>query len=161
MNEALKLQVGHKVLEVGTGCGWHAATVAEIISPSTIDRTKWGHVYSLEIISNLVERAKGNINRVGYSERVTVLYRDGSEGYPEKEPFDRIFVTAAAPYVPSTLKNQLKPNGIIVIPIGKSNSYQTLIRLRKIDDKYIEENLGSVVFVPLTGRYGQNLSNQY
>jgi protein-L-isoaspartate(D-aspartate) O-methyltransferase len=157
MNEALELEAGQNVLEVGTGCGWHAATVAEIVAPSDLPRDKWGHVYTIEIISKLAESAKNNFIQTGYDERVTVVCKDGSEGYPEKAPFDRIYVTAAAPYVPPPLKEQLKKDGVMVVPVGAPGFYQTLIRLRKVDDEFLEEDLGGVAFVPLVGRHGHKL----
>ncbi len=157
MNEALKLKAGQNVLEVGAGCGWHAATVAEIVAPSDLPREKWGHVYTIEIVSKLAESAKDNIIRAGYGERITVICKDGSEGYPEKAPFDRIYVTAAAPYVPPPLKEQLKQGGVMVIPVGALGFYQTLLRLTKVDGRVSEEDLGGVAFVPLVGRHGHNL----
>jgi protein-L-isoaspartate(D-aspartate) O-methyltransferase len=157
MNEALELETGHNVLEVGTGCGWHASTVAEIIAPSGMPKEKWGHVYTVEIVSKLAESAKTNITKAGYSDRVTVICKDGSEGYREKAPFDRIYVTAAAPFVPPPFKDQLKQDGIIVVPVGAPGFFQTLLRLRKVDDKFSEEDLGGVAFVPLVGKYGHKL----
>ncbi len=154
MNEALELDVGHKVLEVGAGSGWHACTVAEIVAPSDVPRDRWGHVYSIEIIPELAEFAKRNVKRAGYEDRVTILCMDGSEGYPDKAPYDRILVTAAAPRIPEPLKKQLKPGGIMVIPVGSVGFYQTLIRLRRMDNRYFEEDLGGVAFVPLRGKYG-------
>ena len=154
MNEALELETGHTVLEVGTGCGCHAYTVAEIVAPSDISKEKWGHVYTVEIVTQLTESAKTNITKAGYSERVTVICKDGSEGYCEKAPFDRIYVTAAAPYVPPPFKDQLKQDGIMVVPVGAPGFFQTLLRLRKVDDQFSEEDLGGVAFVPLVGKYG-------
>jgi protein-L-isoaspartate(D-aspartate) O-methyltransferase len=157
MNEALELDVGHKVLEVGAGSGWHASTVAEIVAASDMPKERWGHVYTIETIPRLAEYARKNIENNGYGERVTVILGDGSEGYPPEAPYDRILVTAAAPYVPPPLKEQLKTGGIIVIPIGGFNFYQILVRLKKIDDGFAEENLGSVAFVPLVGKYGYKI----
>jgi len=157
MNEALELEAGQNVLEIGAGCGWHAATVAEIVAPSDLHRDKWGHVYTIEIVSKLVESAKSNIVQAGYGERVTVIYKDGSEGYPEKAPFNRIYVTASAPYVPPPLKEQLKQGGIMVVPVGAPGFYQTLLRLRKADGQVLEEDLGGVAFVPLVGRHGHKI----
>jgi protein-L-isoaspartate(D-aspartate) O-methyltransferase len=154
MNEALELEPGHNVLEVGAGCGWHASTVAEVVAPTDMPKEKWGHVYTVEIVSKLAESAKGNITKAGYGERVTVICKDGSEGYLEKAPFDRIYVTAAAPYVPPPLKEQLKQDGVMVVPVGAPGFYQTLLRLRKADSRFLEEDLGGVAFVPLVGRYG-------
>jgi protein-L-isoaspartate(D-aspartate) O-methyltransferase len=155
MNEALQLEVGHKVLEVGAGCGWHAATIAEIIAPSGTSRSEWGHVYTTEIIQELAEFARKNIMKAGYGDRVTIVNADGSMGHSEKAPYDRIFVTAAAPDVPKPLIEQLKPNGIMLIPVGSASLFQNLMRITKgANGKIKEENLGGVAFVPLTGRYG-------
>ena len=161
MNEALELEVGHKVLEVGAGSGWHASTIAEVVAPSDAPRESWGHVYTIEIISKLVEFARENIAKAGYSDRVTVICGDGSEGYPEEAPYDRILVTAAAPSIPEPLKRQLKPGGVMVIPVGEIGFYQTLIRLRKmINGKIIEEDLGGVAFVPLVGKFGHRIGRE-
>jgi protein-L-isoaspartate(D-aspartate) O-methyltransferase len=154
MNEALELEVGHKILEVGSGCGWHASTIAEVVAPSDVPKEKWGHVFTVEIIPQLAEFARDNIQRAGYDSRVTVVCRDGSEGYAEEAPFDRISVTAAAPCVPSPLKEQLKTGGVMVVPVGAVGFYQTLVRLRKVDSRVLEEDLGGVAFVPLVGKHG-------
>jgi protein-L-isoaspartate(D-aspartate) O-methyltransferase len=157
MNEALELEVGHKVLEVGAGSGWHAATVAEIVAPTNINQEKRGHVYTLEIIRELADSAKVNLDKAGYRDRVTVINRDGSEGYPQKAPYDRVLVTAAAPSIPKPLTEQLRTGGILMIPVGGVYFYQTLMRVRKTDSGLVEEDLGGVAFVPLTGKYGQRL----
>jgi protein-L-isoaspartate(D-aspartate) O-methyltransferase len=154
MNEALDLEVGHKVLEVGAGSGWHASTIAEIIAPTDVSKEKWGHVYTVEIVPNLADSARANVERAGYADRVTIIHGDGSEGYVKEAPFDRILVTAAAPDIPKPLTDQLKNGGILIIPVGTAFLYQTLIRIRKADSKLAEENLGGVAFVPLTGKYG-------
>jgi len=154
MNEALELEVGHKVLEVGAGSGWHASTIAEIVAPSNSPKEKWGHVYTVEIIRELADFARANVERAGYGDRVTIIYNDGSEGYPPEAPYDRILVTAAAPNVPKPLTEQLKAGGVLVIPVGGAYLYQTLVRVRKMDSRLVEENLGGVAFVPLTGKYG-------
>ena len=155
MNEALQLEVGHKVLEIGAGSGWHAATIAEIVAPSDAPRSEWGHVYTVEIIEGLAEFARKNIMRAGYGDRVTIICADGSMGYSEKAPYDRILVTAAAPDVPPPLIEQLKPGGIMLIPVGSVHFFQSLIKVTKsINGKISRENLGGVAFVPLTGRYG-------
>lgn len=155
MNEALQLEVGNKVLEVGAGSGWHAATVAEIVAPTDGSRSEWGHVYTVEIIEGLAELAKRNIMKAGYADRVTIICGDGSMGYPERSPYDRILVTAAAPDIPSPLLEQLKPGGIMVIPVGGVHLFQSLVRIRKsLSGEILKENLGGVAFVPLTGKYG-------
>jgi len=158
MNEALQLEVGHKVLEIGAGSGWHAATIAEIVAPSDASRSEWGHVYTVEIIEGLAEFARKNIMRAGYGDRVTIICADGSMGYPEKAPYDRILVTAAAPDIPPPLIEQLKPGGIMLIPVGSVHFFQSLIKVTKsVDGKISRENLGGVAFVPLTGRYGHKV----
>jgi len=155
MNEALRLEVGHKVLEVGAGSGWHAATIAEIVAPSEAPRSEWGHVYTVEIVQGLAESARRNIMNAGYGDRVTIICTDGSMGYAEKAPYDRTLVTAAAPDIPKPLIEQLKTNGIMLIPVGNVHLFQSLIKITKeANEKIKEENLGGVAFVPLTGRYG-------
>jgi protein-L-isoaspartate(D-aspartate) O-methyltransferase len=154
MDEALELEVGHRVLEVGAGSGWHASTIAEIVAPTDAPKKEWGHVYTVEIVPELAEFARKNIEKAGYGDRITVIHGDGSLGYPEKAPYDRILVTAAAPDVPKPLIEQLKTGGILVIPVGGIYLYQTLVRVRKRDEKITEENLGGVAFVPLTGEHG-------
>jgi protein-L-isoaspartate(D-aspartate) O-methyltransferase len=156
MDEALQLEVGHKVLEVGAGSGWHAATIAEIVAPSGLERSQWGHVYTVEIVQGLADIARKNIMKAGYGDRVTIICEDGSMGYAEKASYDRVLVTAAAPDIPKPLIEQLKPTGIMLIPVGSASLFQNLIRITKgRDGKIKEENLGGVAFVPLTGRYGQ------
>ena len=157
MNEAIQLEVGHKVLEIGAGCGWHAATIAEIIAPKDVPRSEWGHIYTMEIVQGLADFARKNIMNAGYNDRVTIVCADGSVGYAEKAPYDRILVTAAAPDIPKPLIEQLKPNGIMLIPVGSVQLFQSLIKITKgVNGKTREENLGGVAFVPLTGRYGHN-----
>jgi protein-L-isoaspartate(D-aspartate) O-methyltransferase len=91
----------------------------------------------------------------GYGDRVTIMYGDGSKGHPQKAPYDRVLVTAAAPRVPQPLVDQLKPNGIMLIPVGNVSLFQNLIRITKGTDGALkEENLGGVAFVPLTGEHG-------
>jgi len=154
MNEALELEVGHKVLEVGAGSGWHAATVAEIVAPSDAPREEWGHVWTIEIVPELAMMAKRNIEANGFSDRVTVLHGDGSLGYPPEAPYDRILVTAAAPEVPRPLVEQLKEGGILLIPVGGLHFFQELLRIRKEGGRTRVEYLGGVAFVPLRGKYG-------
>ena len=157
MNEALELEVGCKVLEVGAGSGWHAATIAEIIAPFDAPKEKWGHVYTVEIVRELAGSARECIEKAGYGDRITVVCADGSEGYVQEAPYDRVLVTAAAPSVPKPLTEQLKTGGILVIPVGSTYFYQTLLRIRKTDSRLAEENLGGVAFVPLTGKYGHRV----
>jgi protein-L-isoaspartate(D-aspartate) O-methyltransferase len=154
MNEALQLEVGNKVLEVGAGSGWHAATIAELIAPSGAPRSEYGHVYTVEIVQGLADFARKNIMKAGYGDRVTIISGDGSVGYPEKAPYDKILVTAAAPDIPKPLIDQLKSEGIMLIPVGSPSLFQNLLKITKTDGKIKQENLGGVAFVPLTGKYG-------
>ena len=155
MNEALLLEIGHNVLEVGAGSGWHAATIAEIIAPHDAPRSNWGHVYTVEVVQGLADFARKTIMKAGYGDRITIVSGDGSMGYAEKAPYDRVLVTAAAPSIPEPLLEQLKPGGIMLIPVGSASLFQNLIKISKgSNGKIKEENLGGVAFVPLTGRYG-------
>ncbi|HVP16007.1 MAG TPA: hypothetical protein VMT42_01405 [candidate division Zixibacteria bacterium] len=154
MNEALQLEVGNKVLEVGAGSGWHAATIAELVAPSGAPRSEYGHVYTVEIVKDLADFARKNIMKAGYGDRVTIVSGDGSLGFPEKAPYDRILVTAAAPDIPKPLIDQLKSGGIMLIPVGSASLFQNLIKITKTNGKTKEENLGGVAFVPLTGKHG-------
>jgi len=158
MNEALELELGHRVLEVGAGCGWHAATIAEIVAPKDASRSGRGHVYTVEIVAELARLARENIMRHGFGDRVTVIHGDGSLGYPDQSPYDRILVTAAAPEIPPPLVKQLKIGGVLVTPVGNVHLFQSLIRTRKdADGSLARENLGGVAFVPLTGRFGHKV----
>jgi protein-L-isoaspartate(D-aspartate) O-methyltransferase len=155
MNEALQLEVGQKVLEVGAGSGWHSATIAEIISPRGAPRSEWGCVYTVEIVQALADNARKNIRNASYGDRVKIITADGSKGYAEKAPFDRIVVTAAAPNVPEPLTDQLKPSGILLIPVGNLSLFQNLFKITKgSDGKIKQENLGGVAFVTLNGEHG-------
>jgi protein-L-isoaspartate(D-aspartate) O-methyltransferase len=155
MNEALQLEVGQKVLEVGAGSGWHSATIAEIIAPGDAPRSEWGCVFTLEIVQALAENARKHIMNAGYGDRVKIISGDGSKGYVEKAPFDRVVVTAAAPSVPQPLVDQLRPDGVLLIPVGSVSLFQHLLKITKEPNgKIKQENLGGVAFVPLTGEYG-------
>ena len=148
MNEVLELAPGLKVLEVGAGSGYHAATIAEIVGPE-------GHVFTIERVEELVQFARQNLERAGYSDRVTLIQGDGSLGYDERAPYDRIVVTAAAPEVPPKLVEQLKRGGILVVPVGGRFFPQELVRIRKKPDGRVERSsLGGVAFVPLVGEHG-------
>src|SRR5213596_2266803 len=150
MNEALELEPGLIILEVGAGSGYHAATIAEQIGPR-------GHVYTIEQVTDLVDFARKNLERAGYSNRVTLVQGDGSLGYSERAPYDRILVTAAAPKIPPTLLEQLNSDGILVVPVGGRMFPQELVQVRKKTGGTLDRNsLGGVAFVPLIGKYGFN-----
>jgi protein-L-isoaspartate(D-aspartate) O-methyltransferase len=146
--EKLGLEKGMKVLEIGTGFGYNAAVVAEIIGPE-------GHVYTIERIENLKKTAEQNLNRTGYSKNVSVILGDGTNGYNEQAPYDRIYATASAPKIPEPLKKQLKIGGRLITPIGHDTSVQELLCLTRINENdYKSHNLGGVVFVPMIGEHG-------
>jgi len=146
MVEALNCAPGQRVLEVGGGSGYHAAVVAELVGIS-------GRIYSVERIASLAEAATSALERTGYSDRVTVVVGDGSLGLPEHAPYDRIFVSCAAPYIPPPLAEQLAEGGRLVIPVG-SRWAQDLLLVDKEPSGLRQTNGGGCVFVPLIGAYG-------
>jgi protein-L-isoaspartate(D-aspartate) O-methyltransferase len=145
MTEALEVEKGQKILEIGTGSGWQASILSYLVSEK-------GFVYSIEIIEELAEFAKKNLKKLGIK-NVEVVEKDGSEGLKEKAPFDRIIVTAACPDIPKTLIDQLRDGGIMVIPVG--NLYlQDMLVVKKMKGKVEKKSIGSFMFVPLVGKYG-------
>jgi protein-L-isoaspartate(D-aspartate) O-methyltransferase len=135
----LSPKAGDVVLEVGTGSGYQAAVLAEIVSK----------VYSIEIIENLGRAAAQRLEELGYG-NIEVRIGDGYAGWPDKAPFDGILVTAAAPRVPQALVDQLKPGGRMVIPVGGSGEMQYLKLLTKRADGGVDEKrVLPVRFVPL------------
>ena len=140
MTELLELSRGDKVLEIGTGSGYQAAILAEIV----------GQVYTIEIIEPLADSAAARLKRLGYN-KVEVKFGDGYFGWPKHAPFDAIIVTAAADHVPPPLIEQLKPGGRMVIPLGSVFFRQTLVLVEKdTDGKVRTRNIAPVAFVPLT-----------
>jgi len=142
MTELLELDPKDKVLEIGTGSGYQAAVLAEIVS----------EVYTIERYESLIERAREKLLSLGYR---NIFFRtgDGTLGWPEEAPFQKIIVTAGAPSVPPPLIEQLVEGGIIVIPVG-SRYGQSLMKGRKQKDSLIEEYHVPCVFVPLVGEFG-------
>ncbi|ASJ02557.1 protein-L-isoaspartate O-methyltransferase [Thermococcus profundus] len=146
MLQLAKLRPKMKVLEIGTGSGWNAALIAELVKTD---------VYTIERIPELVEFARKNIERAGYSHRVHVIQGDGTKGFPPKAPYDRIIVTAGAPDIPKPLVEQLKPGGKLIIPVGNYHLWQDLLEVIKLPDESVRvKNHGGVAFVPLIGEYG-------
>jgi protein-L-isoaspartate(D-aspartate) O-methyltransferase len=146
MAEHLDLSPGMKVLEIGAGSGYHAVVCAELVAPD-------GHIYTIERISTLASIAEGNIKKTGYMNLVTVVFGDGTNGLPEHAPYDRIFVAAGAPDIPTPLTDQLADGGKLLVPVG-GRFYQDLIKVEKKGSKLSKENLGGCVFVPLIGEHG-------
>jgi len=144
MLQALELKKGDKVLEIGTGSGWNAALIAEIVKP--------GMVYTTEINPALMKLSKRNIAKLNLR-NICVIETDGSMGYEKEAPYDKIIVTAAAPMIIKQWTEQLKEDGIIVAPVGGLFE-QKMIKAKKINGKIVEEELGYFRFVPLKGKYG-------
>ncbi len=144
MTEALELKGGEKVLEIGTGSGYAAAVLAEIA----------GEVVTIEFVKELADGARRILDELGYK-NIQVIEGDGTKGHKSLAPYDAIVVTAGGPDVPRSLRNQLKVGGKLVIPVGSSQTVQTLIRVSKNGpDEFSEENLCGVRFVPLIGEEG-------
>jgi len=144
MVEELDIKKGQKILEIGAGSGYHAAIVAKLVG-------KKGHVYTIERFSSLAETSKKNLEKTGIT-NVTVEIGDGSEGLPKYAPYDRIYVTCAAPDVPKPLIDQLKDEGKLMVPVGRTICSLELIE--KIGGKLKLKDLGCCAFVPLVGKYG-------
>ena len=143
MTEALRLQGGESVLEVGTGSGYQTAVLARIA----------GKVYTLERLPELARRARRVLDCLGCS-NVNLRVTDGTFGWEENGPFDAILVTAGAPAVPDVYLQQLAIGGRLVIPVGSRGS-QVLVRVtRRGEKEFDEERLVDCRFVPLIGRYG-------
>lgn len=142
MTELVEPDPDDVVLEVGTGSGYQAAILAELVD----------HVYSIEIIGALAKRARGDLDALGY-ENITTKLGDGYYGWDEHGPFDAIIVTAAASHVPPPLIEQLKPGGRMVIPVGRPFAIQHLMLVEKrIDGRVFTRQMLPVRFVPLTRR---------
>ena len=140
MTELADLDDDSIVLEVGTGSGYQAAVLAEIVD----------QVYSIEIIEALGLQAETVLKQLAY-DNVSVKIGDGYHGWPEHAPFDAILVTAAPPSVPQPLIDQLKPGGRMVIPVGEPGRTQSLkVVIKKENGKIVEESVLPVAFVPLT-----------
>jgi protein-L-isoaspartate(D-aspartate) O-methyltransferase len=136
MTEALSLEGGERVLEVGTGSGYQTAVLAELAA----------EVYSVEIIGSLSAQAQSVLNKLGYR-NIHFLVGDGSLGWPEEAPFDRIIVTAAASQMPASLRDQLAEGGRLVLPLGAAS--QELVLVTRRGDDFAETRLLPVRFVPL------------
>jgi protein-L-isoaspartate(D-aspartate) O-methyltransferase len=139
MTEQLKPQPTDVVLEVGTGSGYQAAVLAKLVK----------HVYTIEIIAGLAERAAKDLKRLGYT-NVTVKAGDGYKGWKEHAPFDAIIVTCAPDHVPPPLVEQLREGGRMIIPVGERFS-QELYLLEKKGGKVRQTAVLPVLFVPMTG----------
>lgn len=153
MCEYLELKEGDKVLEIGTGSGYHAALCAELVAPKNSENP--GHVFTIERHEELVENARMSLKETEYENSVTVIHGDGTLGYPKEAPYDKILVTAASPTkIPIPLRDQLKDGGILCIPAGSKNFAQNLYVIKKQGDDFKTKRITGVRFVPLIGKYG-------
>jgi protein-L-isoaspartate(D-aspartate) O-methyltransferase len=144
MCEALDIKKGQKILEIGSGSGYHAAIVSKIIGDK-------GHLYSIERFNSLAAKAENNLKIAGIK-NVTIIVGDGSEGYSSFAPYKRIYVTCAAPKIPQPLLDQLNDPGKLLVPVG--DFMCDLKFIEKKNGKIIKNNLGGCAFVPLVGKYG-------
>jgi len=155
MCEYLELKEGDKVLEVGTGSGYHAALCAEIVAPKNSQNP--GHVYTIERHEKLAIKARESLKDTGYEESVTVIHGDGTLGFSKHAPYDKILVTAASPSeIPTPLKEQLKDGGILCIPAGSKGYGQNLYLIRRKGISFKAKKITGVRFVPLIGKFGFN-----
>jgi protein-L-isoaspartate(D-aspartate) O-methyltransferase len=143
MLEELQPRPGQRLLEVGAGCGYHAAVAAAMVAPE-------GEVHTVERIPQLVKLARANLAEVA---NVTVYHSDGSLGLPELAPFDRIMVTCGAPRLPEPLREQLAVRGRMVVPVG-DRTLQELLVIEHDGDDWRETRQSGVAFVPLIGKHG-------
>jgi protein-L-isoaspartate(D-aspartate) O-methyltransferase len=145
MTEKLEPKPTDKVLEIGTGSGYQAAVLAELVH----------EVYTIEIVEPLARRAEADLKRLGYT-NVMVRAGDGYKGWPEAAPFDAIIVTCAPEHVPQPLVDQLKEDGRMIIPVGPAGD-QELYVLRKKGEKLERRAVLPVRFVPMTGKQGADV----
>lgn len=140
MTQSLDLDKDDKVLEIGTGSGYQAAILGEIVK----------EVYTIEIIKELAESAEERLKNFGY-ENIKVKNEDGYFGWKEYAKFDKIIITTAANHIPPPLLEQLKDNGKLIIPLGSTLRFQTLTLVTKKGDEIETEFITDVRFVPMTG----------
>jgi protein-L-isoaspartate(D-aspartate) O-methyltransferase len=142
MTELLQLKNTDRVLELGTGSGYQAAILAEVVA----------EVYTVEIVEALALEAHERLKRLGYS-NIHTLHADGYYGWEEHAPYDAIIVTCAPDHIPQPLVQQLRDGGKLVIPVGPPGGYQTLWQVSKVGDEITKRNVTGVLFVPLTGEH--------
>ncbi len=148
MTQELDVQPRHKVLEIGTGSGYQAAILSRLAR----------RIYTVERHTGLAKAAQDLFRRLDLA-NVTVIPGDGSLGLPAQAPFDRILLTAAAEDPPATLLAQLKPGGVMILPVGQSDTVQNLIKVIKSDDGFEYTELGEVRFVPLLAGVAKDPGN--
>jgi protein-L-isoaspartate(D-aspartate) O-methyltransferase len=146
MTHALELEPGEKVFELGTGSGYQAAIIAKIVGEK-------GKVLTTEVVPELVHFAKQNLKKAKIN-NVFVYEEDGSNGMPNEAPFDRVIITAACKEFPKQLLEQLKPNGIIIGPVGDKYEQEMVRGIRDKDGHLELEFLGPFLFTPMYGKFG-------
>lgn len=144
MTQALNVSPRHKVLEIGTGSGYQAAILSKLSR----------RVYTLERFKRLVDEATATFGRLGIT-NITAMQTDSSRGLPGQAPFDRIIVTAAAEDPPSSLLAELRIGGIMVLPVGQSDTVQSLIKVVRTETGFDYDEICAVRFVPLVEGLGQ------
>jgi len=142
MTQALELEGTEKVLEIGTGSGYQAAILAEIVK----------ELYTVERVAPLQEKAKQVLSKLGHR-NINFKIFNGTLGWPDHAPYDGIIVTAGAPDIPEPLVAQLSEGGRMIIPVGDSLG-QDLLKIRKVKGRTLTEDLGAVRFVRLVGEHG-------
>jgi protein-L-isoaspartate(D-aspartate) O-methyltransferase len=142
MTELLELKGNEKVLEIGTGSGYQTAILAELAK----------EVYTVERVAVLAKRSEERLHSLGYN-NIHIKVGDGTIGWAEESPFNRILITAGCPKIPNSLIEQIAEGGIIIAPVGDRFSQQ-LLKVRKSKDKLLEQYHTPCVFVPLIGAYG-------
>ena len=140
MTELLQAGKKDRVLEIGTGSGYQAAVLSQLV----------GHVYTIEIVPELARSAAGNLQRLGFK-NVTVRTGNGFAGWPEEAPFDRIILTAAPLEIPQTLISQLAPGGRLVAPVGPALNQELLVLTKDKNGNVNRRSVASVAFVPMQG----------
>ena len=140
MSEILELAKDHRVLEIGTGSGYQAAVLAQVVNT----------VYSIEIKEKLYNRASKTLKLLGYN-NIKTRHGDGYFGWPQAAPFDAVMITAAIDHIPPPLIKQLKDGGRLALPLGNPFSYQNLVLVTKQGDDLIVKQITGVLFVPMTG----------
>lgn len=144
MTECLNLTGMERVLEIGTGSGYQTAILSELSK----------EIYSIERFENLAKKSQSDLTELGYT-NIKIRAGDGTLGWPEEAPFDRIIVTAASPRVPLPLIEQLDENGLIILPLG-SDFGQVLTLVKKVKGQLQSTEICGCAFVPLVGKYGYN-----
>jgi protein-L-isoaspartate(D-aspartate) O-methyltransferase len=143
MTEFLELNKGLKVLEIGTGSGYQTVILAEFA----------GLVYTVERHEELSKKAQKKLEELGYN-NISFKIGDGSYGWEEYSPYDRIIVTAAPGEIPTSLIEQLAPNGFMIVPVGEKGYQHLTLVMKDSQNRVTTENLGDVTFVELVGEHG-------